>query len=290
MLFRFRKKIIQIIAPCLSDEQYIKLYFWHRMGYMFDEKKPKTFCEKIQWLKLHNKRGEFTKLVDKVAVKDYVSRVVGEKYVIPTLGVWDKFDDIDFDSLPDGFILKCAHDSSKGVVVKDKSKMNLCAMKKRMEYYQKRTYFTKNREYPYRDVPHRLIAEQFLVNGSDNELKDYKFFCFNGKAEYCQLIADRTTDETIDFYDRQWIHQEFIGLNPDVHHSGKIEACPVNYEEMLYVADKLSTSISHPFVRIDLYNVNGKVYFGEVTFFPGSGFGRFSPNKWDRILGDMIHL
>lgn len=290
VLRSIRGKLLKFVAPVLSDRQFIKLMFYHRVGYWCNLQTPQTFCEKIQWLKLNNQRPDFTKLVDKVDSKGFVERIVGKEYIIPTLGVWDHFDDIDFSKLPDGFILKCAHDSSKGVVVKDKTQIDITSLKKRMEHFQKRSYFMHNREYPYKDVPHRLIAEQFMVNGTDNELKDYKFFCFNGKAEYCQLIADRTTDETIDFYDRSWNHQEFIGLNPNVHQALVSEIKPVNYQEMLEVADKLATAINHPFVRIDLYNVNGKVYFGEITFFPAGGYGTFRPKVWDSKLGQMINL
>lgn len=287
---RIGRKLIRIIAPYLSDENFIKLLFRYEMGYSLNLDNPKTFCEKIQWLKLRTHYPELTQMVDKVAAKQYVASVIGEKYIIPTLGVWDKFDDIDFNALPDGFILKCAHDSSKGVVVKDKTKLDKKAVKKRMEKYLKRTYFNNNREYPYKNVPHRLIAEKFLINGTDAELKDYKFFCFGGRAEYCQLIADRSTAETIDFYDREWNHQDFIGLNPNVHHAKQLEPCPPFLEEMLMVADKLATSIRMPFSRIDLYNVNGQVYFGEITFFPATGIGQFRPEEWDLKLGQMIDL
>lgn len=290
VLRSIRGKLIEFVAPILSDRIFIKLMFYHRVGYWCNLKNPQTFCEKIQWLKLNNKRTDFTKLVDKVDSKRFVESIVGNEYIIPTLGVWDHFDDIDFSKLPDGFIIKCAHDSSKGVVVKDKSLINVVSLKKRMEHFQRRSYFMHNREYPYKDVPHRLIAEQFMVNGTDKVLKDYKFFCFNGKAEFCQLIADRTTDETIDFYDRNWNHQEFIGLNPKVHQASDLEKMPVNYQEMLEVADKLATAINHPFVRIDLYNVNGKVYFGEITFFPAGGFGSFRPNIWNKKLGQMLNI
>lgn len=290
VLRSIRGKLIEFVAPILSDRIFIKLMFYHRVGYWCNLKNPQTFCEKIQWLKLNNKRTDFTKLVDKVDSKRFVESIVGNEYIIPTFGVWDHFDDIDFSKLPDGFIIKCAHDSSKGVVVKDKSLINVVSLKKRMEHFQRRSYFMHNREYPYKDVPHRLIAEQFMVNGTDKELKDYKFFCFNGKAEFCQLIADRTTDETIDFYDRNWNHQEFIGLNPKVHQAFDLEKMPVNYQEMLEVADKLATAINHPFVRIDLYNVNGKVYFGEITFFPAGGFGSFRPNIWNKKLGQMLNI
>lgn len=290
IFYRIRENIIKIASPILSDKMFIKLKFRHRMGYWLDEKNPKTFCEKIQWLKLNTDFPELTSLVDKVDAKAFVASIVGEQYLIPTLGVWNKFDEIDFEKLPDGFILKCAHDSSKGVVVRDKTLMDIPTMKKRMEYFQGKTYYLQNREYPYKNVPHRLIAEKFLVNGTDSELKDYKFYCFNGRAVFCQLIAGRTTKETIDFYDRNWVHQEFIGLNPRVEHAPNLEPCPQHLDEMLSVADKLASAIRMPFVRVDLYNVNGQVYFGELTFFPGSGLGAFKPCIWDRKLGDMIDL
>lgn len=290
MLQRIISKFLRIFPSLFSDKLYVQLKFYSNMGYMLDLNNPKTFCEKLQWLKLNRKNSNFSKMVDKVEAKVYVSSIIGTQYIIPTLGVWEHFDDIDFNKLPDEYILKCTHDSSKGVIVKNKNRIDLRSLKKRMEFYQKQSYYKTNREYPYKDVPHRIIAEKFLVNGTDSELKDYKFFCFNGKAEYCQLIANRTSNETIDFYDRNWIHQDFIGLNPNVHHASILERKPDNYDEMLEVADELAKAIDHPFVRIDLYNVNGKVYFGEITFFPNSGTGRFRPSGWDLKLGKMITL
>lgn len=290
VLRRIVGKILRIFPFLFSDKLYVKLKFYSNMGYMLDLNNPQTFCEKLQWLKLNRKNSSFFKMVDKVEAKLFVSSIIGEQYIIPTLGVWQKFDDIDFNLLPDGYILKCTHDSSKGVVVKNRSELDIPFLKKRMEFYQKQSYYKMNREYPYKDVPHRIIAEKFLVNGNDSELKDYKFYCFNGKAKYCQLIANRTIDETIDFFDRNWVHQDFIGLNPKVRHASVLDCKPENYDEMLAVADKLATAISHPFVRIDLYNVNGKVYFGEITFFPNSGTGRFRPSEWDLRLGEMIIL
>lgn len=283
-------KTLRIFPSLFSDKAYVKLKFYSNMGYKLDLNCPQTFCEKLQWLKLNNKKKEFTKMVDKVDAKYFVASIIGEQYIIPTLGVWENFDDIDFSQLPNGYILKCTHDSSKGVVVNDRNQIDIPSLKRRMEFYKRQSYFKTNREYPYKDVPHRIIAEQFLINGADSELKDYKFFCFNGKAEYCQLIADRTVDETIDFFDRDWIHQDFIGLNPKVRHASVLASKPDNYDEMLEVADKLAQAIVQPFVRIDLYNVNGKIYFGEITFFPNSGTGKFRPVEWDKRFGEMITL
>jgi hypothetical protein len=288
---KIRYKIWLRISLILPYSLFICIKFRQKVGYWPDLKHPKTFCEKIQLLKLMSKsHPEFTQMVDKVDAKDYVASIIGEKYIIPTIGVWNHFDDIDFESLPDGYILKCAHDSSKGIVIRDHTQVDIPTLKKRMEHFQKQNYYSQNREYPYKNVPHRIIAERFLVNAKDHELMDYKFFCFNGRAEYVQIISDRTTDETIDFYDRNWKHQEFIGLNPKTHHSLKLHPRPENFIEMFDIADKLSSSINFPFVRIDLYNVNGKIYFGEITFFPASGMGHFKPKEWDLKLGNILNL
>ena len=249
----FRLRLSSFVSRFLSDKLYLSIKYRNHMGYWMDWNNPQTFCEKIQVLKLRSKRHpEFTKMVDKVDAKDFVSEIIGEDFIIPTLGVWNKFEDIDFKQLQGDFILKCAHDSSKGVVFRGGEHRNLEQVRKRMEYYQARTYFAQNREYPYKNVPHRIIAERFLVNGEDAELTDYKFYCFNGEAKYVQLIADRNTKETIDFYDRNWIHQPFCGLNPKAENALKAHKAPDNYKEMFAIADKLSQHIETPFVRIDL--------------------------------------
>lgn len=282
--------ILKRTAFCFSDELFIKLKFRLVKGYWLNLNNPQTFCEKLQWLKLNNKRKDFTIMVDKIDAKKYVSSIIGEEYIIPTLGVYNTFEDIDFDLLPNQFIVKCSHNSSGGVICKDKTNFDTSLVKKHIEKYINKTYFTKNREYPYKDVPHRIIIEKFLTNGADNELNDYKFYCFNGRAEYCQLIANRSTKETIDFYNRNWEHQEFIGLNAKAVFADKEVERPENYSEMLDIADKIAHTINTPFVRIDLYNANKRIYFGEITFFPLSGFGSFRPKVWDNKLGELIKL
>ena len=289
-IYRVNGRLLRFSAPFLSDFLYLKLLFHHKKGYWMDFNHPETFCEKMQWLKLNNKREDFTTMVDKAEAKKYVASIIGDEYIIPTFGIYNHFDEINFNSLPNQFILKCTHNSSGGVVCKDKNTFNLNIAKKHFKKYFKEEYFIHNREYPYKNVPHRIIAEQFMVNGKDEDLKDYKFYCFNGKAEYCQLIADRSFHETIDFYDRDWQHQEFIGLNPKASFAKAFEAKPTNYEKMLSIADKLATIINTPFVRIDLYNINQKIYFGEITFFPLSGTGAFRPKEWDYKLGRMINI
>ena len=260
------------------------------MGYWNDWDSPKTFSEKLQWLKVYNKHPEYTKMVDKLAAKDYVAGIIGKEYIIPTLAVYNTVDEIDFNKLPNQFVMKCTHDSGGLVVCREKSKLNEDDVRKKMRDGLKRSYTVKNREYPYKDVPRRIIVEQYMEDENCYELKDYKFFCFGGKAEYCQVIENRSTEETIDFYDREWKHQPFIGLNPTAHHAPTAHQAPMAYEEMFEIADKLSSSIAAPFVRIDLYNINGRIYFGEITFFPASGMKKFRPDEWNYIFGDLIKL
>lgn len=288
--YRICNRLLRCLSPYLSDSLFVKLSFRHKKGYWMDFDHPQTFCEKMQWLKLNNKREDFTLMVDKTEAKKYVASIIGEEYIIPTFGVYNNFEEIDFNKLPNQFILKCTHNSSGGVICKDKETFDIEIAKKHFDIYFKQEYFIQNREYPYKNVPHRIIAEQFMVNEKDKELKDYKFFCFNGKAEYCQLIADRSSDETIDFYDREWNHQEFIGLNPKANFAKVQEKKPYNYSEMVDIADRIATKINAPFVRIDLYNINKKIYFGEITFFPLTGLGEFRPKEWDNKLGSMIEL
>lgn len=285
--------ILHRLSFLFKDKLYLKLLFRFSMGYSLDLHFPKTFCEKMQWLKLYNRNPLYPSLVDKAEVKRYVADIIGEKYIIPTIFVFESVNDLDIDLLPNKFVLKTTHGGGgNGVIIcKDKSRLNIDEIKKKLTLSLKADIYKHYREWPYKDVPKKIIAEEYINDDKSSEdLIDYKFFCFDGKALYCQVITNRTEDETIDFYDRDWVHQEFIGLSPNVHHSEQICEKPINYEEMLYIADKLAISINIPFVRIDLYNINGNIYFGEITFFPASGIGQFKPDKWDRILGNMINL
>lgn len=272
-----------------SDVIYLKLLYFFEQGRILHLKSPKSFTEKIQWLKLYNRKPLFCKMVDKLAVKDIVSSIIGSKYIIPTIGKWDSFEEIDFDKLPDSFVLKSTNGSGGAVVIcKDKSKLDIDAAKKIICATSSSNVGHTYREWPYTGTTPRIFAETLIADSSSKELKDYKFYCFNGKPLYCQVIANRYTKETIDFYDCNWVHQEFVGLNPSVKQSGEILQKPKNFHEMLDVAAKLSKDI--PFLRVDLYNVDGIIYFGETTFFPASGFGTFMPKKWDNILGNLIEL
>lgn len=270
-----------------NDECYLRLMYFlktHRR-LRLEPYENMRFTEKLQWLKLFGFKSEFTNYVDKFGVKDIFKDVM-----IPTLGVYERFDEINFDCLPNQFVIKCTHDSGGLVICKDKAKLDLVKAKKKIEICLKSNFFNITREYPYKDVPRRIIVEEYIEDEQGKDLVDYKFFCFNGKAKYCQIIADRSTNETIDFYDRQWIHQDFIGLLPTAHHAPIAHHVPINYDQMLNLADNLASKVDSPFVRIDLYNIKGKIYLGEITFYPASGFGCFRPAEWDIKLGKMLHL
>ena len=276
-----------------NDKLYLSWLWWCRMGYKLDWNNPQTFCEQIQWLKLYNRNPLFSKLVDKYAVKDYVADIIGDEYIIPTLGVWGKPEDIDFDVLPERFVLKTTHGGGGGgvVICKDKSSFDKEAAIKKLNASLKSDIYLYLREWPYKDVPRRIIAEQYMEDHGVNIsscLTDYKFFCFDGIPRYCQVIKDRNIKETIDFFDMGWNHQEFVGLNPVCGHASVVPECPKNFELMKKMAMSLSKEIS--FSRVDLYEIDGRTYFGEITLFPASGFGKFTPDKYNKILGQMLHL
>lgn len=254
---------------------------------------PKTFTEKIQWLKLHDRKPIYTKMADKYEVKEYVAQRIGEQYVIPTFGVWDKFDDIDFSQLPNQFVLKSTNGGGgTGVVIcKDKSRLDIKAAKRLLYTSMSVPASALQGEWVYKGIKPRIIAEKFMApknNPTPSDLTDYKFFCFNGEPRYCQVIRDRRTKETIDFYDMDWNHQEFVGLNPNVSNGISPVERPKNLDDMKDICRKLAKEI--PFVRVDLYVIDDREYFGETTFFPNSGFGEFEPREWDKKIGEMLIL
>ncbi len=287
--------VIFVYTRCIThlikdDEAYLRILYRLRMGRHLNLENPKTFQEKLQWLKLHDRRPEYSKMVDKYEAKKYVASIIGEEYIIPTLGVWNSFDDIDFSQLPDRFVLKCTHDSGRVVICKDKSTFDMNLARKRINKAIHTNYFLRVREWPYKNVKPRIIAEQYLEDADNpaRPLSDYKFYCFDGKPKFCQVIQDRETKETIDFFDMDWRHQEFVGLNPNVGTAALIPFRPKNFDVMKKIAYDLSKDI--PFSRIDLYEVNHKTYWGEITLFPGGGFGKFTPQEWNHKLGEMISL
>lgn len=274
----------------LSDKLYLKFLWWLHYRKRLNLKSPKRFTEKLQWLKLYDRNPKYTSIVDKYSVKAIVREKIGEDYIIPTLGIWDKPESIDWLSLPDKFVLKTTHGGgSKGVIIcKDKDNLNKEDVIKSLNRAIKQNPYIKLVEWPYKNVPRSIIAEKFLEIPEKTDLTDYKIYCFNGEPQYIQVIQDRNTKETIDFFDINWIHQSFIGLNPNCSNALQVPPRPKKLYEMLEVAKKLAKDI--PFVRVDLYNVKGKVYFGELTFYPASGFGIFTPESVDFVLGKLLKL
>lgn len=271
----------------MSDEDYIKLMFNARLGYTLNLEAPKTFNEKLQWLKLHDHNPLYPKLVDKYEVKKYVADKIGNQYIIPTIGIWEHFNDIDFNSLPNQFVLKCTHDSGGLVICKDKSKIDYKAAKRKIEKFMKRNYYYHGREWPYKYVKPRIIAEKYMIDEAVSELRDYKFFCFNGVCKCMKVDFDRFSGHRANYYDRDG---NLLDLGEKICPPNKEKniILPQNKEKMISLAEKLSKDI--PFLRVDFYDVNGYIYFGELTFFPASGLGAFTDEVWDYKLGNWLQL
>lgn len=272
----------------LSDEVYLKLIYRLIFGRKLDLNHPKTFNEKLQWLKLNDRKPEYTTMVDKNEVKKYIAERIGEEYVIPTLGVWDNFNDIDFDSLPDQFVLKCTHDSGGLVICKDRRKLDIPKAREKINKALTRRFYYFGREWPYKNVKPRIIAEKYMEDESTAELQDYKIFCFNGKPLLTLVCSERFSSHGLheDFFDSDWNHLSF--KRPDHPTSADNIKKPANFELMKILAHRLSENI--PFVRTDFYEINGQVYFGELTFYPASGFSGFEPEDWDYKLGSWLDL
>lgn len=272
----------------LPDKVFLKIKFRHSMGYKLNLKNPKTFSEKLQWMKLYNRRPEYTLMVDKVKAKEYVTSILGEGYVIPTLGVWEDPDEIDFDKLPSRFVLKVNHNSGTGMYIcKDKSKMDVEKVKAELRKGLKENYYKKNREWPYKNVLRRAFAEEYMED-EFGELRDYKLFCFDGKVKALFIASDRSKGEhavKFDFFDENFNHLPFTNGHPNAEVTPQK---PASFEEMKRLAEKLSKGIPH--VRIDFYDVNGKIYFGEMTFFHWSGMKPYVPEEWDYKFGEWLSL
>lgn len=282
LLFLLEK---EFVARLFSDKLYLKLKYRLVMKKKLNLDNPQTFNEKLQWLKLYDRKPEYTKMVDKYDVREYISEKIGEEYLIPLLGVWDSFDDIDFDKLPNQFVLKCTHDSGGLVICKDKSQLDVSEARKKINKCLKRNYFWKNREWVYKNVNPRIIAEKYMVDESGTELKDYKLFCFNGEPKTLFVATDRPHDTKFDFFDMEFNHLPFTNGHPNATKEIKR---PEGLSEMTELARKLSEGMKQ--VRIDFYDINGKVYFGEITFFHWSGMVPFEPEEWDSTLGEWIGL
>lgn len=280
--------VLNQLARYVSDENYVKWKYYLNFRKKLHLDNPQTYNEKLQWLKLHDKHDEYTQMVDKYEAKKYVASIIGEEYLIPTYGVYNSFEEIDFASLPQQFVLKCTHNSGGVFVCKDKLTFDIEGARKQVNKWLKKNPYWKNREYPYKNVKPRIIIEQYMEDESGYELKDYKFFCFDGTAKYIFVASDRGKDDEetkFDFYDIEWNLLPFTNGHPN---SNKKMKKPENYDKMVDISERLSKGIPH--VRVDLYNINGRIYFGELTFFHWSGLVPFVPPKWDVIFGDSLVL
>ena len=270
-----------------SDEKYLKKCYKLRLGRPLDLSNPKTFNEKLQWLKLYNRQSIYTNMVDKYSVKKIVADKIGEEYIIPTLGVWNSFDEIDFDTLPEQFVLKCTHDSGGLAICRDKSKFDVDSAKQKIEKSLNRNYYYYGREWPYKDVKPRIIAEKYMEDKSSDVLNVYKIFTFDGEPKIIQAIqGDKTASETIDYFDTEW---NFLNMRQNFPNSTTHLHKPETLPKMLELARVLAKGVA-PFLRVDFYEINGEVYFSEFTFYSDSGMARFDPEEWDLRLGEMIKL
>lgn len=268
------------------DKLYLKLLFWLKMGEVLNLRHPKSYNEKLQWLKIYDRNPLYTTLVDKYTVKKWVADKIGEEYIIPTLGVWKNADEIDFDKLPNRFVLKTTNGGGGDVVIcKDKSMFDIVKARKHLNKGLKKNIYNDFREWPYKNVSPRIIAEKYLEDESD-ELKDYKFFCFDGMVKCLQVDYDRFVDHHRNMYDTDWNLLPFTIKYPSKE--GVVIPKPQGFEAMLKIASILSKEIPH--VRVDLYNIYGKVYFGELTFYHGSGLKKFTPKEWDYKFGEWLQL
>ena len=272
----------------IPDVVWLKLRFRMRMGRTLNLKNPQTYNEKLQWLKLHNRNPLYTKLVDKYEVRKYVAEKIGEEYLVPLLGVWDKFEDIDFDKLPNQFVLKCTHDSGGLVICKDKAKLDIQAAKKKITRCMKINYYWAFREWPYKNVKPRIIAEKYMEDSVDGELRDYKFFCFSGIAKVLFIATNRCKEDeetSFDFFDINYKHLDLTNGHPNAK---TLPHKPATFETMKKLSEKLSENF--PQVRCDFYEVNGKTYFGELTFAHWGGFVPFNPEEYDLEFGRWIKI
>lgn len=271
----------------LSDEEFLKRRFKAQFGRELNLNNPETFNEKLQWLKLYDRKPEYVAMVDKYAVRDIIAKAVGPECVVPLVGgPWDSADEINFDTLPDQFVLKCTHDSGGVVICRDKANFDRDKARKKLARSLKRDFYLGGREWPYKDVPRKIIAEAYLVDESGVELKDYKIFCFNGKAEYVEVDFNRHIEHKLNPYDFDWNPLNFCDKSKNDYDANIPK--PARLEEMRQIAEKLSANM--PFLRVDFYSIYDKIYIGELTLYPGSGYIEFDPPSTDLKYGKLLKL
>lgn len=270
----------------LPDKSYLKLYYYLSFKKKLNLDNPQTFNEKLQWLKLNDRKDIYTTMVDKYEAKSYIANIIGEKYIIPTLGIYNNFNEIDFNKLPNQFVIKTTHDSGGIVICKNKKLFDKESAKKKINKSLKRNFYLVGREWPYKNVKPRIIVEKYMVDESGIELKDYKIFCFNGKAEYVEVDFNRAIEHKLNTYDFDWNPLNF-GDKSKNDYGANIEK-PRKLKEMKKIAEELSKNMA--FLRVDFYSINDNIYIGELTLYPGSGFIRFNPKSVDLKYGKLLNI
>jgi len=285
-----RRALIYILGfkifRLIPDSICLRIKYRLKMGKKLDLINPKTFNEKLQWLKLYDRKPEYTNMVDKYEARKYIAEKIGEEYLIPLLGVWGKVEDIDFEQLPNQFVLKPNHTSGNVYICKDKSKINYEELKKEIDSWMKREYYWVHREWPYKNVKPRIICEKYMVDESGYELKDYKIFCFNGKPEYVEVDFNRQVEHKLNPYDFDWNPLNFCDESKNDYNANIKK--PERLEEMRNIAGKLSEQMD--FLRVDFYSINNEIYVGELTLYPGSGYIKFDPPETDLKYGESLKL
>lgn len=280
-------KILYIFSPWMGDRIYLKLLFPLKVGYWLNLKDPKTFNQKLQWLKLNYRRPEFTTMVDKYEVKQYVKGLIGEEYIIENYGVWNSFSSIDFDRLPSKFVLKTTHDQGGVIICRDKALFDFNSAEAKLKKHLKRKHYYLSREWPYKAVKPRIIAEKYIAAyENEYEVSDYKFFCFDGVPKLLYIASERQNKHVkFDFFDMNF---NYLDIKQSYEQSGKYITKPEGFQHMVDLAKILSSG--YPHIRVDFYNIRGKIFFGELTLFHHGGLVPFFPMKWDYRLGDWLHL
>lgn len=274
----------------IPSAQYIGMIYRMTYGEKMNWNNPTSFEEKLLWLKVYGNEELQKKVVDKIDVRQYIIDKIGERYLIPVLWQGESPKEIPYSLLPDQFVIKCTHGSHCNILVKNKKDIDILSINKQLDKWLKRSWYWYGREWPYKDLKPRIIIEKYMTNHGE-DIRDYKFFCFAGKAEFCQVISDRFANETMDFFDTNWNQLEIQRINAKgiaYPRSNEKLLKPQCYEQMVEIANILSKDFK--FARIDLYAINGKVFFGEITFFPADGLCRFLPLNYNRYLGDKIEL
>lgn len=276
-----RTKVMCIIP----DKLYLKIMYKLKTGHKLNLKNPERYTEKIQWLKLYNRNDEYTNYADKVKVRDIVAKNAGKKYLIPLLGVYDKFDDINFEKLPDKFVLKCNHDSGSVIICTDKNNFDYDYARKKLEKSLKCNYYIIGREYIYKDIDRKIMVEKYLDDLDGNSANDYKVFIINGEFSHLEICSDRFTDLRVTFFDEK---KKKLNISEMGEKYDKKIKLPNEIDEMIEIAKNIAGDI--PLLRVDFYDVNGKIYFGEVAFFDCSGYATYSDDSFDYTIGRKLQL